>query len=202
MTIISRKKRNNWRYQLGAANHAESWRLLFHRSANAGYEQTKTALKALLSYTGTFTDEILTGIKDRYIADCETASRYDWRYYFIKYASFRPNSYRKYSWLNYRKKPYELSVMQTRLYWSENTYSPFLKEIDAEHLSREDKGQRIKRDNWYMEHHNHAYIIYSLESGEEIRRISIDQSPDGIDTENRIIKMKKLYPEILANTVR
>lgn len=194
----SQQERNNWRYQLGTASNSDSWRQLFHRSANSGFEQTKAAFQALLSYADMFTDELLLEIKERYIIDCETTSCYDWRYYFIKYPSFRPNSYGKYSWLDYQGKPYELSVMQTRQYWSESTYSPFLMEIDAEHLSREEKGQRIERNGWYMKHHNHAYIIYSLETGEEIRRISIDQSTDGIDMENRIIKMQKLYPEILA----
>lgn len=193
----SQQERTDWRYQMGAVDYNESWRLLFHRGANSGFKQTKAALQALLFYADVFTDKILTEIKERYITDCETSSRYDWRYYFIKYPIFRPDSYGKYSWLDYQRKPYELSVMQTRQYWSENTYSPFLMEIDAEHLSREEKGQRIEWDSWYMKHYNHAYIIYSLETNEEIQTISIDHSSDGIDTENRIIKMQKLYPEIL-----
>lgn len=193
----SQQERSGWRYQLGATGNANSWRQLFHRSANVGFDQTKAVLQSLLSSADTFTDAVLSQIKDRYLADCEAASRYDWRYYYIKYPIFRPNSYGKYSWFDLQGKPYEMSVMKTQQYWSENTYSPFLMAIDPTHISREEKGQRIERDGWYMEHHNDAYVIYSLVTGQELQRISIDQSPDGIDTEDRIVKMKKLYPGIL-----
>lgn len=195
----SQKERNGRRFQLGAANSDESWQQLFHKSANAGFEQTKASLQALLACEDVFTDEILAGIKDRYITDCETASRYEWRYYFIKYPSFRPDCYGKYAWSDFEGKPYELSVMRTKQYLSESTYSPFLKEIDENHMPQKDKGQRIERDGWYMEHHNHAYMIYLLETGEELRCIPIDRSPDGIDTENRILKMQRLYPTVLAD---
>lgn len=194
----SQQERSDWRYQMGASTNVESWRLLFHRSANSGFEQTKAALQALLSHAERFTDKILTKIKDRFITDCEDSSRYDWRYYFIKYPLFRPNSFGKYSWLDYQGSPYELSVMQTRQYWSENTYSPFLMAIDAKHLSREEKGQRIVWDGWYMKHQNGGYIIFSTETHEEINSVSIQQSSDGIDMEDRIAKMKILYPRIVS----
>ena len=88
-------------------------------------------------------------------------------------------------------------VLLTQSNPSENSYQPFLKTVDDQHLSREYKGRHIVLENVYISCINNAYVVYRNDNDEEIYRIDIVQNEDGIDTENRIEKLKKLYRDIL-----
>ena len=48
----------------------------------------------------------------------------------------------------------------------------------------------------YIECGNDAFLIKDNESEEELERIEIEQNESGIDTENRIEKLKKCYDSI------
>ena len=192
------KEKNGCRYQLGTSSqrNVKAWRTLFHKSANSGFEETKRILATLLSQKETFDNDFLKAIKNNFIEKSEAESIFDIRYYYIKYSYFRPSSYGKYTWKNYTSKPYELAVMLTETKWSENTYQPFLKLIDDDYLSRDYCGQYIILENVYIECGNDAFLIKDNESEEELERIKIEQNESGIDTENRIEKLKKCYDSI------
>ncbi|WP_161821458.1 hypothetical protein [Sporotomaculum syntrophicum] len=67
---------------------------------------------------------------------------------------------------------------------------PYLKIADEAHLSRDSMGQKLKYENAYIECENATYLIKKNVTGEELERISINQNEDGIDTEDRIMKLK------------
>lgn len=194
------KEKNGWRYQLGSSSNrnVKSWRTLFHKSGNSGFDETKRILGELLDMTQTFDDNLLTEVKSKFIAWSEENSIFDLRYYYVKYDLFRPGSYGKYTWNDYTNKPYELAIMLTETKWSENTYQPFLKAVDADKLSRDDLGQYIVLSNVYIDCENDAYVIYDNETDEEIDRLPVLQNEDGIDIEDRIIKLKNEYAAIKA----
>lgn len=184
------REKNGWRYQLGSKKNVKAWRNLFHKSANGGFERTKDILMKLLSLTDSFTDEFLYNIENTYISECENNKNFEWRYYYINYSLFRPGSFGKYSWSDFENKPYEFSVMQTETKLSENTYQPFLKAVDETNLSKDDYGQCIIEGNNYIVCENNAYVVKSADTNAEIERIVIEQNDKGIDTEDRIKKLR------------
>ena len=111
-----------------------AWTALFHKSSNVGFEHTSDILIRLLDKNQEFSNEILKKIADDYLQECETKSIYPLRYYYIKYAEYRPRSYGKMHNSAAEKNQYMFSVMQTKTYLSQNTYVPFLKIASDAHL--------------------------------------------------------------------
>ena len=76
---------------------------------------------------------------------------------------------------------------------SDYAYQPFLKAID--------KNDRISKDNYYNNRiieddfnifvTNNAYVLKDKETDDIIEKIYIEQNENGIDTEDRILKMQK-----------
>lgn len=202
----AQREKNHWRYQVGSSTNAKAWRNLFHRSAANWFGQTKECLRKLLSRAELFDDEILKDIKQDYLAECEKNGLYEWRYYYVKYGVFRAGRFGKYAWQDFDNKPYEFAAMHTERNYSSNMYQPFLKEIDAKHISRDDFGLCLIYEDYYVECENDAFMFYDLESeqAEEIERLEIAQNADGIDMEDRIQKYLRVYeiakePENLAD---
>lgn len=193
MTIgnYGQQERNKWRYQFASKSMQLAWDELFHKSANAGFENTKEILAKLLETNQVFTNSTLDAIISAYIAQCETNGVYPWAYYYVKYPVFRPGFYGKLSNNEAEKKPYMYSVMQTKTQWSQNTYMPYLKEADDAHLSRDEFGQYLVYKDVYIACENNSYGVYKNEDDSLIDTISISQNEQGIDTEDRIIKLKK-----------
>ena len=102
-----------------------AWNELFHKSANAGFENTHTILVELLKSKESFDDSILDGMISAFLVQCEKDHVYPWTYYYVKYPVFRPGSYGKMSNDDVVNKPYMFSVMQTKTQWSQNTYMPY-----------------------------------------------------------------------------
>jgi hypothetical protein len=178
-----------------------AWRNLFHQTrATYGFENTKETLVKLLREHEAFTDDILYGLADDYIADCEEKSLFDWKYYYVKYDSFRPGRYGRYRWYDFENKPYEFAAMWSERYPSTKTYQPFLKEVDQYgNIDTEDQGMNLYwEDGSYTVCENDAYVTYryneEIDEIEEIpdERIDIPQNSEGIDTINRIEKYKEL----------
>lgn len=88
-------------------------------------------------------------------------------------------------------KPYMFSVMQTKTQWSQNTYMPYLKEADDDHLSRDEMGQYLVYDDVYIVCENNSYGVYRNDDDSLTDTVTISQNEAGIDTEDRIIKLKK-----------
>ncbi len=186
------QERNKWRWQYASKSMQIAWDELFHRSGNSGFEKTKDCLIKLLSTAKTFTNESLAEIRDIFISSCESSALYPWRYYYVKYNSFRPGSYGKYSNNDVLAKPYMFSVMQTKSQWSSNTYIPYLKEADEAHLSKDSMGQRLVYGDKHIVCRNSAYLLRDNETEEVIRTFPIRQNENGIDVEDRIQLLKHL----------
>lgn len=188
MTIgfYGQQERNRWRYQLGSSNMLTAWSNLFHKSGNVGFEDTKRVLVELLSISESFDDEMLDGIITGYIFNCIVRREFEWRYYYVKYSSFRPGRYGKYCDISPEDNHYVFTVMATSSKLSENAYVPYLKEADPDHLSKDDYGTKLVYSNCSVKCENNAYIIKDRGTGQEIDRINIAQNEKGIDTEDRI----------------
>lgn len=152
------QERNKWRYQFASKSLQYAWDELFHKSANAGFENTHTILVELLKSKESFDDGILDGIISAFLAQCEKDNLYPWNYYYVKYPVFRPGSYGKMSNDDVVNKPYMFSVMQTKTQWSQNTYMPYLKEADDDHLSRDEMGQYLVYDDVYIVCENNSFV--------------------------------------------
>lgn len=180
-------------YQLGAKN-PRSWQELFHRSLlNEGFDSTQLALDTLLSMEENFTNERLAKIVAECLVECEKQKRFEWSYYYIKYAEFRPARYGKYFWADFEKAPYLFEAYWSEKRRSENAYQPFLRaivdaETFAEHYNSADS--RLEFDKKYIVCENDAYVVRNIETGEEISRLTINQT-GGVDTEDRIQKFRR-----------
>ncbi len=192
----SQQERNKWRHQFASKGMQIAWDELFHKSANIGFENTSAILVELLSKAESFTDEFLAKIVADFISSCEESNQYPWRYYYVKYRSFRPGSYGKYSNNNVAEKPYMFSVMQTKSQWSSNTYMPYLKEADEQHLSRDSMGQRLVYGDRHIICQNGAFALRDNETEEILETIPIQQNEDGIDVENRIEVLKRYIVKV------
>lgn len=194
------QREKRWRYQLGSKKNMKTWRNLFHKSGNDGFDRTKDILLELLSRADLFTDEILSNITNTYINDCETNNNYDWRYYYIKYDLFRPGSYGKYYWDDFENQPYEFSVMSTESKVSENTYQPFLKAVYKNKISKDHYGERAIDGDNYVICTNSAFVVKNTITNVEVERIEITQNDKGTDTEDRIKKLQLLLEKRLENS--
>lgn len=191
-----------WRYQIGSGmSQGMAWRNLFHQTrATEGFEDTKNVLVELLRSYDSFSDDLLYGIANDYIVNCEEKSVFDWKYYYVKYEEFRPRRYGRYRWYDFENKPYEFAAMWSERYPSTKTYQPFLKAIDQyDNIDPEDQGMSLDwEDGSYTVCENNAYVTYGYDeetdSYVEIvdERIDIAQNAAGIDIENRIEKYKEL----------
>lgn len=183
-------ERNKWRYQFASKSLQLAWDELFHKSANTGFDNTGKILCELLSKHESFSNDTLKDIVDAFVSECEEKHEYPWRYYYVKYDEFRPGSYGKLSNSKAEERPYMFSVMQTKSQWSSSTYMPYLKAADEKHLSTDDMGQRLVYGDKYVECDNAAYLLKKSEE-EIIETIAINQNEAGVDTEDRIIKLKE-----------
>ncbi|MBR1646025.1 MAG: DUF262 domain-containing protein [Selenomonadaceae bacterium] len=181
---------NGWRYQLGSTR-PKSWQNLFHKSALIErFEETQIALEILLDSAKTFTDDYLQRIIDDYLAGCQKNSSFEWTYYFIKYAEFRPSRYGKYRWENFSDAPYYFAAMWTENKMSTNSYQPFLKAVDAhDNISRDELGMRLDFGDVYVTCENDAYVVKNSATDVEKNRLTINQR-NGVDSEDRIKKFK------------
>ena len=185
---------NNWRWQFGSKNES-SWEFLFHMGAAKNFESTKSVLLQLLNKVDTFNDDYLRSIKEEYIAKCEIDSLYDWRYYWLKYDSFRDTKYGKYCFESSSiEEPYRTVLMKTRSYISESSLVPYLFEIDPEHTSSNDYGRSLVYETFYVKNLNDSLVFYSTVDNTLLKKAQIPQE-DNIDTVNRIEYGKKVIAE-------
>lgn len=182
------------KYQLGASLDS-SWIRLFHKSGRAGFEKTSKIVLDFLQAHEEITDAVLQTEIDHFTAKCETEKLFDWRYYFMKYSSFLPNRYGVYLW-NDKNKPYEMLVIWASSLISVNAYQPFLKEMDKNHISKDDFGWQLNYTDKRVIASNDAYIVQNIDDHTELQRITIEQNEQGIDTEDRILKARKLAKEL------
>ena len=186
------RERVGWRCQYGSSRRAIAWDELFHRSSNTGFdENTSRVLVELLQKYESFDDEKLDRLANEFLSECENNGRYPWRYYYVKYPAFRPGSFGK-MWKGKQEEPYSITIMQTRSYISENSYSPYLKEADPDgkHLDKDSYGARLVFGDKHIISQNSAFVVRDNTTEEVLDTIDIRQDECGIDTEDRIVKLK------------
>jgi len=205
---------NKRRYQYGTkSNRSDAWENLFHRSGNSGFEDTKKILISLLDKYEEFSNEILEKIAKDYLIQCK--ENYPFRYYYIKYDEYRPDSYGKMladsdADAEAEAKGYMFRVMQTETRLSEYSYYPALKAAlraaskaaSDSHLSKEHYGDRLIFDDEYITCEKDSYLIRKNKDDSFVESIEIKQNADGIDIEDRIIVLKnyieKKYIDMLS----
>ena len=190
------KERNGWRYQLGASmRDGFAWKTLFHKSENlTGFENTKQVLNKLLESASHATNDYLKGLIDSFVRRCENNKEFPWTYYYMKYDVFRTGRYGKYWWNDFDKSPYVFTTIYQSKNASENSYNPFLKAVNI-NVSREHYGNRIRlNDVKFLRETQSSYQVVSNDENKDVQEeINITQDENGIDTENRIEKMKSKF---------
>lgn len=177
------RRDNYWRIQTGSRNTEKAWRELFNSSSQSkGYSRTKGILAHLLTLPEVSND-VLADIAEQFIRKHEEDSTFPWQYYYLKYPSFRPGRYGKYTM--YADNPYQMGVIWAPQYESSNTYQPFLKEIHE--VDRRHNGWRItlNNDGDYLWCDNNAFVV-STSEGDVIEKYPVPQTQTGIDTTDRI----------------
>lgn len=190
------RRDNDWRIQMGSHSTEKAWRELFNSSSQSkGYANTKATMAKLLSLP-VISEEAISRIIEDYISRHETDSLFPWQYYYIKYPSFRPGRYGKYTM--YEHIPYRMAVIWAPQYESSNTYQPFLNEIHE--TDRNHNGWRItlNDDRDYLWCDNNGYVLADSE-GNELERYPIRQNEAGVDIEDRILKGREIYQQYIAN---
>lgn len=175
---------NNGRHTFGTKKNDSSWIYLFHKNRAYNADQTKNIIISLLRSLTDINNNSLQTLINQYLAQCENNSYFDWKYYFVKYTEFRPDSYGKYFFT--QNKPYNIIALTTKSNISEYSFQPFLKVINENSLDRTIYGSRLKAgDNFIYCKENGFELCDS--NGTVINKITVNQN-NGIDTEDRIEK--------------
>ena len=184
-------ERNQKYTQYGSKNES-SWKNLFHKSSNNNYDETKRILAELLSKNIQFSNEGLSKFSDDYLKECENKATFDYRYYFVKYKKFRPDSFGKYHYIDKQNSPYLLIALRTKQKLSENSFCPYFTEVDENHLQRAAfENQKLIFNHLYITRDNHCFSVRNQTDDSLIETIVISQNKNGIDTEDRILLLKK-----------
>lgn len=193
------KERNGWRYQLGSSmSDGFAWKTLFHNSENlGGFENTHEILNKLLMRESVFSDDYLKTQIDEYTSDCVGKKEFPWIYYYIKYDVFRTGRYGKYWWKDFEKSPYVFTSLFQKQNISWNSYNPFLKAVN-DNVWREQYGNFIYlNEERLLKETQSSYQVVSNDGNEVVlAEFAITQNENGIDTEDRIEKMRCLFETI------
>ena len=128
LTIGDYSIKVNWRYQIGSAKNETSWKAIFHSNKDS-IKGTQAILLQLLEKAEVFTDDVLRGVIDEYLAE---VTHYDWIYYLVKYDSMRPEKYGMYYWYDYNtreKASYNILMMMTEKSIGGRNFQIFLKAL-------------------------------------------------------------------------
>ena len=182
-----------------------------------GFENTKKVLYELLKYLYQNTSVELDQIVNAFVLEFQNdpGKPKDWRYYFIKYSSFRKHEDGFYYWPE-ESEQYNCIMMRRSTLGGFN-WSPFLytlKEYDTKHLSLENYGASLilVKDSGSLRitNINGGYIITAVDEASEAlleavskqvklnenNILEIAQTPDGLDIEDRIKTGESLISKI------
>lgn len=202
LTIGDYSIKVNWRYQIGSAKNETSWKAIFHSNKDS-IKGTQAILLQLLEKAEVFTDDVLRGVIDEYLAE---ATHYDWKYYLVKYDSMRPEKYGMYYWYDYNKREkasYNILMMMTEKSIGGRNFQIFLKALyDKFVATYPDKDARLGEyaysgDGNKMElpcvnkriyfTDNVLVIEEYIEGSEEVNTTTIAiKQEDGIDAVDRV----------------
>lgn len=178
-------------YQAGSSNDS-SWMSLFHKS-NSHFDATKDALISLLKILPngeTFSNEFLGNLIQTYIKQCKEKRLYDWRYYYLSYNEFCPQSHGLYRFNNCgNNRWYEITALKTPRKLSNASYAPFLFAIKnkiGEGKFVGEFNQELNIRSMVVKCVNSGFVI---KKGGKEERLNIEQNDDHIDKEERIEKI-------------
>lgn len=179
-------------YQLGSKRDS-AWESLFHQTSdNPDFSATHTVMVNLLRGIDLPSKQTLSEKVNQYIDKCEKDNIYDFRYYYIKYPCFRSALHGKYFCSNIKQNPYGILVMMTPTKPSENSYQPFLKVLGKGVMDRENLGRNLILGEYVIRCDKTGYRASRIVSGAtQTELIDVSQNAEGIDTENRIEKMRQ-----------
>jgi hypothetical protein len=182
------------------------------------YSKTKPVLYECLDYLNNNTTSY-NQIIEKYITDSESNGR-DWKYYFIKYPSFRTNCNKGFYYWFSANDDFHFNKMKEKQFNGYN-WCPFLYEVNSQisskHVSLENYNNFLEvfrhksrigiqffqdsikinnlnkdeRENWMIE------ILIKQDTINEDGDINILQNKDSLDIEDRIEKMHVLVNKIL-----
>lgn len=178
------RRDNNWRIQMGTSKSFDSaWRNVFdHNSTAKGFEKAKECLATILQ-NEFINKDYLKAIKDQYLSQCEEKSEFDWRYYYIKYPKMRLGRYGKYT--QYEDRSYEMVAIYAAQYESSNSFQLFLNELGKVNSAWNGRRLTVNDAGDYISCENSRYVLRDI-NDQQIDEMLIPQTPDGIDTVNRI----------------
>ena len=210
LTIDDYSQNLGWRTQLGVKSRDSVWADLFHptkqRNEEGRFQNTSTVLNKLLSKIPDTCDNVqqfLEAIVSDYLNDNRFA--FDWKYYFVKYEQIRYDTYGMYYWENKNNKPYEVIVMGTEKRingYNWNAFSFVLSKMCPEKLELDNYAYqgdklRVRGKGISIDILNDKFVLYEEDKDPII--IPIIQNENGIDTENRIEKMRRIIEEMTNN---
>lgn len=205
------QRKNDWSIMVGSGNEDgigdRAWHTLFHPTEKVeGFDHTRSVLHKLLGRTDADTDnDTLYAIAREYVTECRATSRYDWRYYYINYPSFRAKRYGKYTMS--REAPYELVALHSEKKESSNAYQCFLESVRCEEAGDFTDTRRIEYAGGQLSCCNDGFRLHDNDTDETLRRLRIPQQ-NGIDTVDRLEYLKEHHdctqweeyaPEILPD---
>lgn len=148
----------------------------------------------LLSKAERFDNARLQEIINSFIKGCEERSLFPWQYYYVKYKVSRPQRGMMKNLLPFSGS-YMFLVLNNAFRKTRNSYISYLKEVDPEHLSRESNGRRLVYADWFVVCRNDSFAVCRNQTELELGSIKITKNSAGIDTENRIEKLKAYLKE-------
>jgi hypothetical protein len=103
-------------------------------------------------------------------------------------------------WNDFENSPYVFTSIHQKQKPSPNSYNPFLKAI-SDNVWREHWGNRIYlSEKEFLRETQTSYRVISNDVNEDLlKEFAITQNENGIDTENRIEKMRRILDEMSNN---
>lgn len=174
--------------QLGSGNYEkpgdDAWYNLFHPTGKIkNFDSTVHALRTVLEKFDTFDNDTLYHFAKEYENECERRCRFDWRYYYLHYKSFRASRYGKYTL--YVESPYKLVAIHAAKYESNNAYQCFLAELANGNKERIDDIRWLSYKEGWLYCENDRFQYRDMDGESVINEVIIPQD-DGIDTVDRI----------------
>jgi hypothetical protein len=133
-----RRRTNSRPFLFGtdSKQHESAWRDLLTGATRDALRQTRETLAAFLdqvaAHPGTLA-EAMTEITADYLAQCDAARRFDWRYYMVKYPAMRENGSSTYYDSEHLAMGYSLCVLKARGRQLNGYYrDPYLQAITRE----------------------------------------------------------------------
>lgn len=190
----SQRKNDSTIIMTGTGNEGairnSAWHTLFHPTEKtSGFSRTKNVLHDLLARTSDSSAcSLLKTIAEEYLEECCRRNRYDWRYYYLKYPSFRALRYGKYTMK--AETPYELVALWSPQKESTNAYQCYLNEIMVSSLSPLAgewlNVRAIEYGDGMLMCGNSSFIFYEKDSVLPLKVLPIPQYNDRIDSVDRL----------------